>query len=125
MRAAALALALVVTPASAQVTFSKWQDMGAYVGQQTEKLNQHTAQLATLTSDMGLVIQRYDMLLRAIVIHVCANNKVMMDNAWATSLIGLKPIPLPGHECPVDPATTKFYVPGYLSPNGPPIPPAE
>jgi len=130
MRAAALALLLVAMPVGAQTTFSKWQDMGQYVGQQTVKLNEHTAQIAALRaevdvlkSDMSLVIGRYDALLRAIVINVCASNKVMADNQWATTLIGLKPIPLTGHTCPTDPATTKYYVPSYLSPSGPPIPP--
>lgn len=75
-----------------------------------------------LESDLGLVIQRYDMLLRAIVIQVCASNKAMADNAWAAKLAGLEPIPLTGHTCPPLPA--RYYVPGYLSPSGPPIPPA-
>ncbi len=137
MRAAAILLMLASLPAGAQVTFSKWQDMGQYVGQQTEKLNQHTDQIAaleakvaaleasktTVEKDLGLVIQRYDMLLRAIVVQVCASNKAMADNAWAAKLAGLEPIPLTGHTCPPLPA--RYYVPGYLSPNGPPIPPAE
>ncbi len=76
-----------------------------------------------LESDLGLVIQRYDMLLRAIVVQVCASNKAMADNAWAAKLAGLEPIPLTGHTCPPLPA--RYYVPGYLSPSGPPIPPAE
>ena len=127
---AALALLLVAMPVGAQVTFSKWQDMGQYVGKQTEKLNTHTDQIAAmraevdvLKSDMGLAIGRYDALLRAIVINVCASNKLITDNGWATTLIGLTPIELPGHTCPADPATTKYYVPSYLSPSGPPIPP--
>lgn len=81
------------------------------------------AKAATLESDVGLIITRYDMLLRAIVIQVCASNKAMADNAWAAKLAGLEPIPLPGHTCPPLPA--RYYVPGYLSPSGPPIPPAE
>lgn len=144
MKAAAILLVLASLPAGAQVTFERWQDMGQYVGRQTEKLNQHTDQLAamqakiaaleaskaesdakvaSLTSDLGLVIGRYDMLLRAIVIQVCASNKAMADNAWAAKLAGLEPIPLTGHTCPPLPA--RYYVPGYLSPSGPPIPPAE
>lgn len=131
MRAAAvLALALASSPAGAQVTFERWQDVGRYAGQQTEKLNAHTDQLAALTAklatveqDLGLVIQRYDMLLRAIVVQVCASNKAMADNAWAAKLAGLEPIPLAGHTCPPLPA--RYYVPGYLSPSGPPIPPAQ
>jgi hypothetical protein len=129
--------AALAAPAGAQTTFNRWQDMGQYVGQQTVKLNENTAKVAalesenaalktkvdTLTSDMGLVINRYDMLLRAIVIHVCATNKLMADNAWAAKLTGMTPIPLPGHECPEDPLTAKYYVPIYLSPIGPPIPP--
>jgi len=128
---------LASLPAGAQVTFERWQDMGQYVGRQTEKLNQHTDQIAaleakvaaleasktTVEKDLGLVIQRYDMLLRAIVIQVCASNKAMADNAWAAKLAGLEPIPLAGHDCPPLPA--RYYVPGYLSPDGPPIPPAE
>lgn len=139
MRAAAILLMLASLPAGAQVTFERWQDMGQYVGRQTEKLNQHTDQIAALEAkvatleaakasvekDLGLVIWRYDALLRAIVINVCASNKLMADNAWATALAGLKPIPLPGHTCPTDAASARYYVPGYLSPNGPPIPPAE
>ncbi len=137
MRAAAILLMLASLPAGAQVTFERWQDMGQYVGRQTEKLNQHTDQIAaleakvaaleasktTVEKDLGLVIQRYDMLLRAIVIQVCASNKAMADNAWAAKLAGLEPIPLTGHTCPPLPA--RYYVPGYLSPSGPPIPPAE
>ncbi len=137
MRAAAILLMLASLPAGAQVTFERWQDMGQYVGRQTEKLNQHTDQIAaleakvaaleasktTVEKDLGLVIQRYDMLLRAIVIQVCASNKAMADNAWAAKLAGLEPIPLAGHDCPPLPA--RYYVPGYLSPDGPPIPPAE
>lgn len=81
------------------------------------------AKAATLESDVGLIITRYDMLLRAIVIQVCASNKAMADNAWAAKLAGLEPIPLAGHDCPPLPA--RYYVPGYLSKDGPPIPPAE
>lgn len=139
MRAAAILLMLASLPAGAQVTFERWQDMGQYVGRQTEKLNQHTDQIAaleakvaaleasktTVEKDLGLVIWRYDALLRAIVINVCASNKLMADNEWAAKLAGLQPIPLPGHTCPTDAASARYYVPGYLSPSGPPIPPAE
>lgn len=144
MRAAALAALAFAGAVSAQtVTIDRWQDMGPLLDRQSKKINEHTAQVAalaakvaaleaakadaeakvtTLTSDMGLVIQRYDTLLRAIVINVCASNKAMADNAWAAKLAGLQPIPLGDHACPPLPA--RYYVPGYLSPSGPPIPPA-
>jgi hypothetical protein len=130
MKTILLLLALVSLPAGAQVTFQKWQDVGVYAGQQTVKLNTHTDQIAALrteidvlTSDMGLVIQRYDTLLRAIINNVCASNKLIVDNNWAATLIGLRPIGIAGHVCPGDAETARYYVPQYLSPNGPPIPP--
>ena len=145
MKALALAALAFAGGVSAQtVTIDRWQDMGPLLDRQSKKINEHTAQLAaleakvaaleaartaaeakaaTLESDVGLIITRYDMLLRAIVIQVCASNKAMADNAWAAKLAGLEPIPLTGHTCPPLPA--RYYVPGYLSPSGPPIPPAE
>jgi len=134
---AALAFAGVVSAQT--VTIDRWQDMGPLLDRQSKKINEHTAQLAALEAkvaaleaskasvekDLGLVIWRYDALLRAIVINVCASNKLMADNEWAAKLAGLQPIPLPGHTCPTDAASARYYVPGYLSPSGPPIPPAE
>jgi hypothetical protein len=132
MRAAiaALALAFAGGVAAQTVTLDKWQDMGPLLDRQSKKINEHTAQVAALqaevevlTSDMGLVIQRYDTLLRAIINNVCASNKLIVDNNWAATLIGLKPIGIAGHVCPGDAETARYYVPQYLSPNGPPIPP--
>lgn len=133
------ALAFAGAVSAQTVTIDRWQDMGPLLDRQSKKINEHTAQLAALEAkvaaleaskasvekDLGLVIWRYDALLRAIVINVCASNKLMADNAWAAKLAGLQPIPLPGHTCPTDAASARYYVPGYLSPSGPPIPPAE
>lgn len=133
------ALAFAGAVSAQTVTIDRWQDMGPLLDRQSKKINEHTAQLAALEAkvaaleaskasvekDLGLVIWRYDALLRAIVINVCASNKLMADNEWAAKLAGLQPIPLPGHTCPTDAASARYYVPGYLSPNGPPIPPAE
>lgn len=134
MRALVAAALLLMAPlAFAQATV---QQLYQYAGQLGTVANAHNAKIEalttenaalkskveTLTSDVGLIIGRYDMLLRAIVVHVCASNKAMADNAWATKLVGLEPIPLGSHVCPPLPA--RYYVPGYLSPNGPPIPPA-
>lgn len=126
---AVLLLAFTGFVSAQTVTIDRWQDMGPLLDRQSKKINEHTAQVAvmreeinTLKSDMGLVIQRYDMLLRAIIVQVCASNKLITDNSWATTLTGLKPIALPGHTCPTDPMTAKYYVPQYLSPSGPPIP---
>lgn len=121
-----IALLATAAPAFAQVTFGKWQDMGAYIGRQTEKLNTHTdeiaalkAENATLKSDLSLVIGRYDTLLRYLVIQACLNNeKIAVIN---TVFDWVKPFPLGNHECP--PPGTRFYIPGYLSPTGPMIPP--
>ena len=129
---AVLALAFAGGVAAQTVTLDKWQDMGPLLDRQSKKINEHTAQVTALraeidvlTRDMGLVIQRYDMLLRAIVNNVCASNKLIVENNWAATLIGLKPIQITGHVCPGDAETARYYVPQYLSPNGPPIPPAE
>lgn len=140
MKALALtALAFAGAVSAQTVTIDRWQDMGPLLDRQSKKINEHTAQLtalearvaaleaskATIEKDLGLVIWRYDALLRAIVINVCASNKLMAENEWAAKLAGLQPIPLPGHTCPTDAASARYYVPGYLSPSGPPIPPAE
>lgn len=121
--------------AAAQVTISRWQDLQPYIAAQTDKLNAHTSQIAALeariadleaknavlTSDVGLIIGRYDMLLRYLIIQACyANSKL---DTWGAALAGLQPFPLGTHECP--PAGSRFYIPGYLSPSGPAIPPAN
>jgi hypothetical protein len=142
MRAAiaAFALAFAGGVAAQTVTLDKWQDLGPLLDRQSKKINEHTAlvtamqakivaleaekaKIDVLTSDMGLVIQRYDTLLRAIINNVCASNKLIVDNNWAATLIGLRPIGIAGHVCPGDAETARYYVPQYLSPNGPPIPP--
>lgn len=141
MKALVAALMLLAAPIAGaqQATVQQLYQYAAALGNlaniQNARINALEAKVAALEaakvaekvpvleSDMGLVIQRYDMLLRAIVIQVCASNKAMADNAWAAKLAGLEPIPLTGHTCPPLPA--RYYVPGYLSPNGPPIPPAE
>lgn len=140
MRAILAAALIAFAPGAwAQATVAQLYQYAAALGNlaniQNARINALEAKIAALEtakvaekvpvleSDLGLVIQRYDMLLRAIVIQVCASNKAMADNAWAAKLAGLEPIPLTGHTCPPLPA--RYYVPGYLSPNGPPIPPAE
>lgn len=133
-RAALVTLALfVAAPAVAQVTVvgeikalrAQVSDLQGQIGDLTTRLTAAEAKATTLATDIGLVIGRYDTLLRAIVINVCTSNKVMADNQWAATLAGLKPIPLPGHTCPADPGNARYYVPSYLSPSGPPIPPAQ
>lgn len=128
-RFAALSLlAFVASAAVAQVQVNRWQDLAPYVAQQTEKLNAHTDELAelraenaTLKSDLGLVIGRYDTLLRYLIIHAClTNEKIATINSvfnW------VQPFPLGNHECP--PAGSRFYIPSFLSPDGPLIPPAS
>lgn len=141
MRALIAAVLLLAAPiawaqqATVQQLYQYAAALGNLANIQNARINALEAKIAALEtakvaekvpvleSDLGLVIQRYDMLLRAIVIQVCASNKAMADNAWAAKLAGLEPIPLTGHTCPPLPA--RYYVPGYLSPNGPPIPPAE
>jgi hypothetical protein len=141
VRALIAAVMLLVAPfagaqqATVQQLYNYSVALGNLANIQNARINALEAKIAALEaakvaekvpvleSDLGLVIQRYDMLLRAIVIQVCASNKAMADNAWAAKLAGLEPIPLTGHTCPPLPA--RYYVPGYLSPNGPPIPPAE
>lgn len=139
MRAILAAALIAFAPGAwAQATVAQLYQYAAALGNlaniQNARINALEAKIAALEtakvaekvpvleSDLGLVIQRYDMLLRAIVIQVCASNKAMADNAWAAKLAGLEPIPLTGHTCPPLPA--RYYVPGYLSPSGPPIPPA-
>lgn len=123
LTAVALSTAL---PAAGQVKVQRWQDLQPYIAQQTTKLNTHTdeiaalkAENATLKSDMGLVIGRYDMLLRYLVIQACATNaKIDTINSvfnW------VQPFALGTNECP--PADTRYYVPTYLSASGPLIPP--
>ena len=141
MKALVAALMLLAAPiagaqqATVQQLYQYAAALGNLANTQNARINALEAKIAALEtakvaekvpvleSDLGLVIQRYDMLLRAIVIQVCASNKAMADNAWAAKLAGLEPIPLTGHTCPPLPA--RYYVPGYLSPSGPPIPPAE
>lgn len=141
MKALVAALMLLAAPfaGAQQATVQQLYQYAAALGNlaniQNARINALEAKIAALEtakvaekvpvleSDLGLVIQRYDMLLRAIVVQVCASNKAMADNAWAAKLAGLEPIPLTGHTCPPLPA--RYYVPGYLSPSGPPIPPAE
>lgn len=140
MRAIIAAALIAFAPGAwAQATVAQLYQYAAALGNlaniQNARINALEAKIAALEtakvaekvpvleSDLGLVIQRYDMLLRAIVVQVCASNKAMADNAWAAKLAGLEPIPLTGHTCPPLPA--RYYVPGYLSPSGPPIPPAE
>jgi len=141
MKALVAALMLLAAPIAGaqQATVQQLYQYAAALGNlaniQNARINALEAKIAALEtakvaekvpvleSDLGLVIQRYDMLLRAIVIQVCASNKAMADNAWAAKLAGLEPIPLTGHTCPPLPA--RYYVPGYLSKDGPPIPPAE
>ncbi len=140
MRAILVAALIAFAPGAwAQATVAQLYQYAAALGNlaniQNARINALEAKIAALEtakvaekvpvleSDLGLVIQRYDMLLRAIVVQVCASNKAMADNAWAAKLAGLEPIPLTGHTCPPLPA--RYYVPGYLSPSGPPIPPAE
>lgn len=140
MKALVAALMLLAAPfaGAQQATVQQLYQYAAALGNlaniQNARINALEAKIAALEtakvaekvpvleSDLGLVIQRYDMLLRAIVVQVCASNKAMADNAWAAKLAGLEPIPLTGHTCPPLPA--RYYVPGYLSPSGPPIPPA-
>jgi hypothetical protein len=136
MRAAARIVGLILfafagSIAAQTVTLDRWQDMGPLLDRQSKKINEHSAQVAAmqaeinvLKTDMGLVIQRYDTLLRAIVVNVCMSNKIMADNQWAATLIGLKPIGIAGHTCPADLEAARYYVPSYLSADGPPIPPA-
>jgi len=141
MKALVAALMLLAAPfaGAQQATVQQLYQYAAALGNlaniQNARINALEAKIAALEtakvaekvpvleSDLGLVIQRYDMLLRAIIVQVCASNKAMADNAWAVKLAGLEPITLPGHTCPPLPA--RYYVPGYLSPSGPPIPPAE
>jgi len=115
-----LALALVAVAASAQtITLKKWQDMGALVDRQSQAINALKTEVATLRTDRDLVVTRYDMLLRMLVIHACAQNeKIAQINAvfnW------VQPIPLGNHVCP--PVGSRYYIPSYLLAGGPPIPP--
>lgn len=115
-----LALALVAVAASAQtITLRKWQDMGALVDRQSQAINAIKTEVATLKSDTGLLIQRYDLTLRMLVIHACAHN----EKVAAINLVfnWVQPIPLGNHVCP--PPGSRYYIPSYLSPTGPQIPP--
>lgn len=120
------AVAIFSSATQAQVQVNRWQDLQPYIAAQTGKLNTHTDEIAALqaenarlTSDLGLVIQRYDMLLRYLIIQACASNaKIESINSvfnW------VQPFPLGSHECP--PAGSRFYIPGFLSAGGPPVPP--
>ena len=130
MKRVLFALAVMLTAFAAQaqtITLKKWQDMGALVDRQSQAINTLKAEVATLKtetatlkSDVSLIIGRYDMLLRYLVVQACGTNaKVTQINAvfnW------VQPLPLGNHECP--PEGTRYYIPGYLSASGPPIPPA-
>lgn len=128
MLIALFVVALFSSATQAQVQVNRWQDFAPYIAQQTEKLNAHTdeidalkAENETLRSDLGLVVGRYDMLLRYLIIHAClTNEKIATINSvfnW------VQPFPLGNHECP--PPGSRFYIPSYLSPTGPLIPPAQ
>jgi len=101
------------------VTLNKWQDMAPLLDRQSKWINKLRAENETLKSDRDVLVWKYDILLRYLVIHACANNgKLASINAvfsW------VKPFPLGNHECP--PEGTRFYIPTYASPTGPPIPP--
>jgi len=107
-------------PAAPTVTLNKWQDMAPLVDRQSKWINKLRAENETLKSDLSLVVQRYDMLLRYLVVQACASNaKIASINVV---LPWVKPFPLGSHECP--PEGTRYYIPSYLSAAGPPIPPA-
>lgn len=106
---------------SAPQQINRWQDLGPYIAAQTEKINEHTANIRVLRSDLLQVIDRYDILLRAILMNVCASNKVLVENEWAAKLVGLEPMPVGNHDCAEH--TGRWYVPGYMGIDGPRIPP--
>ena len=107
-------------PTAPTVTLQKWQDMAPLIDRQSKWINKLRAENETLKSDLSLVIGRYDMLLRYLVVQACASNaKIASINVV---LPWVKPFPLGSHECP--PEGTRYYIPSYLSAAGPPIPPA-
>lgn len=115
-----LALALVAVAASAQtITLRKWQDMGALVDRQSQAINALKTEVATLKTDRDLVVTRYDMLLRMLVIHACAHNERIASINLVFNWV--QPIPLGNHVCP--PVGSRYYIPSYLLAGGPPIPP--
>lgn len=111
---------LLAASAQAQtITLRKWQDMGALVDRQSKAINELKGEVSALKLDQSLIIQRYDMTLRMLVIHACAHNEKVA--AMNVVFDWIKPIPLGSHTCP--PPGSLFYIPGYLSAGGPPIPP--
>lgn len=137
MRTALAALLLAfVLPAGAQVTFSKWQDMGAYVGQQTTKLNTHTDQIAALQAkitaletqaakdkqDIQNLIASHNVNVQYFLVRACDYNARVAG--WAGVLAGLQPIPLGSLQCPPD--GTRYYIPYFHGgPSAVPVPPAQ
>jgi hypothetical protein len=119
---------IAVAPLAWSQTTITMQQLVAYVTQvanvliaEDAKIKALETQVAVLTSDMGIVVGAHDRLLRAMVIQVCASNAHV--DTWAATLVGLQKIPLGTIECP--PAGAKWYIPYYIGPGGPPIPPAE
>ena len=119
---------IAVAPIAWSQTRITFEDLYAYVVQvanvliaEDAKIRALETQVAVLTSDMGIVVGAHDRLLRAVVIRVCDYNSKVAG--WSGTLTGLEPIPLGSIECP--PAGSKWYIPYYIGPGGPPIPPAE
>lgn len=132
IRAAALALAIVIaggSSAAAQPTVvgeivalrQQVAALTARVGDLETRLAATETKSTTLQNDLGLTIGRYDILLRYLLIQACyANSKL---TSWGAVLAGLQPFPLGDIQCP--PEGSRFYIPAFLGPNGPPIPPAQ
>jgi hypothetical protein len=139
--AVSLSILIVIFAASVvmaqSVTITKWQDLQPYIAAQTNKLNAHTdeiaalraeldaekAKVAVLTEDIGKIITRFDISLRMYVILACNTNRQIEAAGWGAVLVGIRPLPVTGLECP--PLDANFYVPAYLSPSGPPVPPVN
>lgn len=135
MRAIAALLLAVCLPAGAQVTFQRWQDMGAYVGKQTEKLNQHTDEIAALKARIA-ALEAQDAKNRENISHIIAHSDVMVRyavelecnfNKNITGVVAMfswvKPFELGDIPCPQP--GDRYYLPYYLSPSGPVLPPAQ
>lgn len=101
MRAAVLALALVVLPAAAQPTV---------VGE----INALKADVAALKTRMNVMENSYNIALYYALAQLCYANS--MQATWVGSLTGLKPFPLAGLTCP--PAGENIYVPAFIGGQG-------
>lgn len=137
MKKAVIALLFVggVAVAASPVTFLRWQDMATYVGQLTTRVNEHTADIAALEAEVATLkatqdlmwkdqqntMVAYDVLLRAINVQVCNYNSKV--DGWKGILLGLEKIPM-NADATCFPAGTRYYNPIFLSPDGPPVPPA-